>query len=733
MQESKSILFVSFLSFTESPSHYADKKAGKTVNADKKAVKTSTADEEAPLKPTSKIAFELSDVNFAAKTGELVGVVGTVGSGKSSLIQAILGEMERTTGTQGVAGSVAYVPQTAWVLNATVQDNVTLGLPFDEERYETAMVASQLVIDMEQLPSGDNTMIGERGINLSGGQKQRVALARAVYADKDIYVLDDPLSALDVHVSQAVFDGLIRGLLRSKLVILVTHNVDLLSRCTRVVRMERGRILEQGPSRELMKSSASFQAFMGEHAARSKESEVRNDDTAGRSSRKSSHAAADTAAAKQEPQGAGKRKWMSSRKETVKAEERAQGAVKSSTLMAYVRAFNPSMPASLTIFTILLMFFLVEALKIGSDYWLAYWSSQYTEGLATTEDVGWYLGIYGAWTAGSLFWLMLVSYIFSVGAVGAATRLHKGMLSSLLRAPMWWFDTTPSGRTLNRCSKDVDEADSQLRNTMKEMITCCIEVLATLILVTVLTQGFLAIILVPALGVYYYLMQLYRSTSRELQRLDSVSKAPIFNNFAESLQGLSSIRSYQLMGFFDLRNKTNLDLNNRAYFLNNAANRWLSIRLEVTGSLLIFSTAAVLIYLHEIRKSVTVTDAAAAGLALTYITEILNTLNWGVRQVTETEMRLNSVERLLENQGPLFPIEAAETTAADPVEAEFWPSAGRISIRNLKLRYRRDLPLALTGLDLDIPAGASVGICGRTGSGKSSLMVTPFLHYLTQF
>jgi len=711
----------------------ADEKQGsddnsKTNTKKKKGDKKKNGPESVPLtsiatdaEQKDDVSFTLKNINLTCKKGQLVAVVGSVGSGKSSLVSAVLGEMEKTQGSLSVSGSVAYVAQIPWIQNTTVRDNVLFGSKMDKDRYDKVVEVSCLGPDLKQLPSGDQTMIGERGINLSGGQKQRVALARALYADRDIYILDDPLSALDVHVSDTVFHKLIKGMLKTKTVLLVTHHLDLLSQCDSVVLMKEGSVHASGTFKDLLRNNPEFKDLM-------QGSDLGDEKDAARASSRTSRALSKTV----DEDAADKKKEVKA--EVIKAEERAEGSVKYSTIQAYARAFLPFCCPSVTILFTLILYGSGFILQVASSYWLAHWSSEIEDKRADEGDNGYFLGIYTAWTTGALFWYTIASFFFSVGAIGASTRLHKGMLEALLRAPMWWFDITPSGRTLNRCSKDVDEADSQLRQSLQMMIRCVVQVLSTLALITFVTGGYLGIALVPILSMYYYMLQLYRRTSRELQRLDSVSKSPIFNNFSETLQGLSSVRAFGKQSLFYSNNLKNIDANSRNYFMLHAANRWLSVRLEVIGAILTLSLGVFLIYIRfEISKSASdqkgtygASEAALAGLALSYMSEILNTLNWGVRQVSEVETRLNSVERLLEYQGEDFPREAASELPDDPKADEAWPTEGKIDIKDLELRYRDGLPLALAGLTMNIPAGSSVGICGRTGSGKSSLMVSLF-------
>ncbi len=293
------------------------------------------------------------------------------------------------------------------------------------------------------------------------------------------------------------------------------------------------------------------------------------------------------------------------------------------------------------------------------------------------------------------------------------------MLHALLAAPMSWFETTPTGRTLSRCSKDVDEADTLLRMAFTSMFDCFIKSISILILVCIVTGGWLVLGLLPATMLYYFALQYYRKTSRELKRLESISRSPIFSHFAETLHGLSSVRCFQIEKDFLTKHLKTVDTNHRAFFLINASNRWLSIRLELIGGTVTLLTCIILILIS------TPTTAALAGLALVYITQMLNTLNWGVRQVSETEVRFNAVERLLQYQGDKFPKEAVGICENDPKKGA-WPLEGKIEFKQYCMRYRPKLPLVLKNISCNIPAGSSVGICGRTGSGKSSMFTALF-------
>ena len=425
----------------------------------------------------------------------------------------------------------------------------------------------------------------------------------------------------------------------------------------------------------------------------------------------------------------------------MKAEGRARGGVKWGVVAAYFRSFCDDAPGAncgpggcfagyarwrvpLIITGFMLCFALSESAQMGTNVWLAHWqdTAEKEDALGKDVDHHYFIGVYGALTGAALVVYFSVQYLFAIGGLQASTTLHSGLIGALMTAPMSFHDTTPVGRTLNRCSKDVDFADTQLRESMSTMMRIFLEVMAVISLVTVVTKGWLAPALVPVLGCYWVMLQFYRHSSRELKRLDSVSNSPIFSHFSETLQGLSSIRAFGVEEQFRRTNERQLDVNHRAYFMSNAVNRWLSLRLEVIGASLILTTTCLLVRVRD-KDS-----AGLVGLALVYITQLLNTLNWGVRQAAETEVNLNAVERLLEYQGDGFAKEADASKPTDPPPDgdAAWPSAGRIEFQGVELRYRPGLPLALRGVDVAIPGGTKVGVCGRTGSGKSSMLVALF-------
>eukprot|EP00941_MAST-03F_sp_MAST-3F-sp1_P003569 g3569.t1 len=692
----------------------------------------------------STIGFSLSSINLAVKQGDLVAVCGAVGSGKSSLLAGMLGEMEMRDGLVRRKGTVAFVPQTAWIVNATVQENICMvrdDSKFNPSDYDEAVKVSQLSHDLKLLPAGDQTEIGEKGINLSGGQKTRIALARACYANNDLYIFDDPLSALDAHVGRAVFDDLICKKLKGKTRILATHQLHLLPHCDRIIVLKEGRIVDDGAFADLIERSSDFKELMENHGVEEEE----EDEVALSKSKLKKEDGQDFSEGKKTTQkdktnhvGAGLSGQL------VKEDARQIGGVQLAVLATYFRMFarkpmqsvsvddfsknsqrTSSTSACCVITFILVVFSVQQAAAIYTNIWLTFWTDDVADPNGPNNSTGYYLGIFAALTLSALLVYFCSQLIFAVGGLRAATNLHNELLSSLLRAPMSLFETVPSGRILSRCSQDVDLADNQLREAMSTMIRCFVEVLGTFGLIVYVTGPWMILPLIPIIIGYYFILQFYRQTSRELKRIDSLTSSPIFSHLSETLAGLSSIRSFQVQSQFAGRNSWLIDTNHRAYFHANAANRWLSFRLEALGSLLVCATAVVCL------SVLSADDAPMLGLALVYVTQVMGTLSWGVRQVAETETHMNAVERLLEyvdgpnNPSGGFELEAANHMPNDP-ESTAWPLKGSICFKGLKLRYRPNLPLALRGVHAEIKGGEKIGVCGRTGSGKSSLLVALF-------
>eukprot|EP01029_Cantina_marsupialis_P002870 TRINITY_DN1275_c0_g1_i11.p1 TRINITY_DN1275_c0_g1~~TRINITY_DN1275_c0_g1_i11.p1 ORF type:complete len:1319 (+),score=555.84 TRINITY_DN1275_c0_g1_i11:63-4019(+) len=705
-------------SFTWEPSNVA------TPDGSKKNTKKTKKESEAPVAESTteeSDSFGFENIDFEAGNNELVAVVGAVGCGKSSLISALLGEMEKTGGELKVSGSMAYVPQQAWIIHDTVRNNILFGEEYDENRYLTALKVAQLKSDLDLLPAGDETEIGERGINLSGGQKQRVSLARAIYANKDIYVFDDPLSALDAHVGRAVFEQLINNHLKNKLVVLVTHQLQFLTQCDRIYVLKDGGIDSEGTFHELMTLDGELKRMCDDNGIDSTSSAANSEDEEDEEI-VDEEDLKDNAKTNEDGRPRGmtdvliKMKDKKEEGKLTQKEVRTRGAVKLSTYAGYFALFW-KMKGALILFSLYLAF--AGFARVAPDYFLTIWSDN-----EDSHAVEFFLSIYGALNVINIFSQFGMTYLFMTGALNASTRLHDGLLVSMLRAPVKFFDITPIGRVLNRFSKDVDQADQQLRESMHMFFSTGLQIVMSVIVVCYVTYGGF---LLPALclsWIYVGIMQYYRYSCRELRRLDSVSKSPIFSNFSETLAGLTTIRAFEKEEHLVKHNREMLDYNTEANFLSLVANRWLAFRLEMLGTFLTLFTSAILLYLQEEAD----VSASLVGLALIYTIDLMGYLSWTVRMVADTEAQMNAVERLKEYQNDEFEHEAPAIMDNDKkiVKEDKWISDGKVEFEDYSMRYRPELDLVLKNVSMKIPGKSKVGICGRTGSGKSSLMVALF-------
>ncbi|KAG8222673.1 hypothetical protein J437_LFUL002555 [Ladona fulva] len=934
----------------------------------------------------------LKNIDFRVKKGGLVAVVGSVGSGKSSLISALLGEMEKISGRVNTKGSIAYVPQQAWIQNATLHDNIIFGQEYHNSTYRRVVEACALKPDFDMLPAGDQTEIGEKGINLSGGQKQRVSLARAVYNDADVYFLDDPLSAVDSHVGKHIFENVIgpHGILKKKTRILVTHGITYLPEVDQIIVLKDGEITESGTYKELLEKKGAFAEFLLHHlqeveqdegiseegldeikmqlettmgaeefkrqlsTQRSRISESESSDSKQRSptgslSRKRSIEGSEKSGSSQQlnESEAGKKTVVGEK--LIEAEKAETGRVKWRVYSHYLRSIG----ILLSVVTILLNI-LFQGFSIGSNFWLSAWSNDNSTVDTSRRDM--YLGVYGALGIGQAISIFVGSLTMSLGSLYAAATLHKYILVNVLRNPMaffeatpigriinrfgkdvdvldntlpmlirsfltclfsiapdlyfvllpittvllssltlyigtltaaqilhlhmlsnvmktpvaffdvtpvgrilnrfskdvdvldttlpmvlrgWtscffglcsffpavtfivatlminlgllnaadlmhllltenvlkfpmsFFDSTPTGRILNRFSKDIDVLDNSMSQLIRGCITslfrvaitsilsdlaarigcwnagrnvhdlllrgvirapmvffdtrpvgrilarfskdtdvvdvslpqyltdlfyCAFEVLATLFVISYSTPAFVAVI-VPIGFVYYFVQRFYVATSRQLKRLESVSRSPIYSHFGESITGASTIRAYAVQHRFIKENEDTVDFNQICYYPSIIANRWLAVRLEMVGNLIIlFSSLFAVIG----RDSL---NAGIVGLSVSYSLQITQTLNWLVRMTSDVETNIVAVERIKEYGETQ---QEAEWEIESTTPPKDWPSQGKVEFKNFQVRYREGLDLVLKGINCTINGGEKVGIVGRTGAGKSSLTLALF-------
>ncbi|KAI8804246.1 P-loop containing nucleoside triphosphate hydrolase protein [Cladochytrium replicatum] len=662
-------------------------------------------------KPALPEVSTLRNIALEIPKGSLVAIVGAVGSGKSSLLNAMIGEMKKIHGYVIFSGSVGYAPQSAWIQNASLKNNVLFGLPYNRERYLRAIRDCALESDLKILPDGDETEIGERGINISGGQKQRVNLARLVYNDADIVLMDDPLSAVDAHVGRYLMENCIQKALAGKTRILVTHQLHFVPRADLVIMMKDGQIAEFGTVQELVDANGEFAQLLrqygGVEASSSSETEDpsandKEDEATGDTKKKSDKMLLEILDKAIGNSGKAARELMQS-------EERAQGAVAAHVWKSYGQAAGGS---TFYLFLILLIA-LVQGVRIGTDFWLADWTKRTFPELSNGAYVGIYLG-FGLFGALATYAFGL---FFAFSGARAARTLHEAAFKQIMRSPVGFFDTTPLGRIINRFSKDQDAIDNTIGDTFRMFANTLATAVSTFISIIYVTPWF-AVPLLPLLVMYYYMQWMYRSTARELKRLDSLTRSPLYAFFGESLVGIATVRAYREQTRFINRNESNIMDNLTPYFLLVTAQRWVGIRLEVIGSLLVFFAG-----LFGVLARDTV-DTSYFGLSMSYALSVTQVLNWCIRQFTETEVAMNAVERI-EYYAYQIPTEAPEEIT-DRKPPSSWPTDGSIDIQGLSLRYAEDLPLVLKGVNIQISPREKIGIVGRTGSGKSSLMTALF-------
>ncbi|KAJ0927366.1 putative ABC-type xenobiotic transporter [Helianthus annuus] len=645
----------------------------------------------------------LSNINLDIPTGSLVAIVGSTGEGKTSLVSAMLGELPPVSDAHVVLrGTVAYAPQVSWIFNATVRDNILFGSPFEPAKYEKTLDVTALQHDLELLPGGDLTEIGERGVNISGGQKQRVSMARAVYSNSDVYVFDDPLSALDAHVGRQVFEKCIIEELRGKTRVLVTNQLHFLSQVDRILLVHQGMVAEEGSYEELSQNGVLFQRLM-ENAGKMEEY-VEEQEDAGDSDSETSKPVTNDALA----QDSGIKKEAKS--VLIKQEERETGVVSFNVLKRYKDALG----GWWVVVILLGCYAATETLRILGSTWLSIWTDESTPKIYSPL---FYNIIYALLSLGQVLVTLVNSYWLIMTSIYAARKLHNAMLNSILRAPMVFFNTNPLGRIINRFSKDLGDIDRNVAPFVNLCLSQVAQLLSTFVLIGLVSTMSLWAIL-PLLLLFYAAYLYYQSTAREVKRLDAISRSPVYAQFGEALNGLSTIRAYKAYDRMSKINGNSMDNNIRFTLVNMGANRWLAIRLEAVGGLMIWLTATFAVMQNGKARNQEA-FASTMGLLLSYALNITTLLTAVLRLASLAENSLNAVERV----GTYIELPSeAPAVIEDNRPPPGWPSSGSIKFENVALRYRPELPPVLHGLSFFIPPSDKVGIVGRTGAGKSSML-----------
>ncbi|KAG0209533.1 hypothetical protein BGX33_005482 [Mortierella sp. NVP41] len=727
--------------------------------------KSSAADQEPVVAEIAapQERFKLKSITADFPVGQLSLVVGPTGSGKSALLLALLGELEKLEGNMYLprldyptsarsrrqhhtgGSGIAYVSQTAWLQNTTIRDNILFGKAFDQDRYEAVIEGCALVTDFEILESGDKTEIGEQGITLSGGQKQRVSLARAIYSDANVLLLDDCLSAVDSHTGKHLFQTLTGPLLDGRTVVMATHQVQLtLSAASVVLVLNKGEVLGIGTPEEAVLKEWVENVTLNSSA---------------QSSDDSSEISTLNGESKSKKDQDSDKKKMRDEKISVKLteeEKKQEGAVAWRVYKIYLNASGG------WIFWLGLIgiFFLREIVDVGQNAWLAVWANKMAEntgafviktfntvtpaplalsfygafaprdgsrygvmtmnvfgkGTPETVSVDFYLGVYVLLSICAMILGSLNLYYVVMGGLAASRVLHERLLKSITRAKVRFFDTTPMGRIVNRFSSDISTIDDEVSNGIQGLFGCVTTLTGIIVIISVnmpifLVAAFFIVIIYGVIGA------LYVPVSRDLKRLNSNSKSPILNHFNESLNGLATIRAYGFQKRFLSKSLTNLDDNNRTFFLLWSTNRWLHWRVDVVGASVAFITG------NLVLQNWGLIEPGWAALSLTYSLMFTGNVVWFIRMYAMNEMNLNSVERVVEYMD-LEPEPDAIIEGSRPPAS--WPHAGEIVVDHLTMRYAPDTPEVIKDVSLTIRPGEKVGVVGRTGSGKSTLAISLF-------
>ncbi|PQQ03932.1 putative ABC transporter C family member 15 [Prunus yedoensis var. nudiflora] len=535
---------------------------------------------------TLSSSITLDSIQLKVKRGMKVAICGTVGSGKSSLLSSILGEIQKVSGTVKISGTKAYVPQSPWILTGNIRENILFGNAYDRARYDRTIKACALEKDFELFSCGDLTEIGERGINMSGGQKQRIQIARAVYQDADIYLLDDPFSAVDAHTGTQLFEDCMMGILREKTILYVTHQVEFLPAADYILVMKDGKIAQAGRFEEILRQNIGFELLVGAHS-RALESILTVENTNATSQEHN------LSLEITEKEG-----------KLVQDEEREKGSIGKEVYWSYLTTVK----GGVLIPIILLAQSSFQILQVASNYWMA-WASPPTSETEPKLEMSSILLVYVLLAVGSSLCVLLRSSLVAVAGLSTAQKLFTNMLHSVLRAPMSFFDSTPTGRILNRASTDQSVLDLEMANKLGWCAFSIIQILGTIAVMSQVAWE-VFVIFIPVTAVCIWYQQYYIPTARELARLSGIERAPILHHFAESLAGAATIRAFDQKERFSHTNLILIDNHSRPWFHNMSAMEWLSFRLNLLSNFVFAFSLVLLVTLPE-----GVINPSIAGLA----------------------------------------------------------------------------------------------------------------------
>nr|XP_015223849.1 PREDICTED: multidrug resistance-associated protein 9 [Lepisosteus oculatus] len=706
----------------------------------------SESEQDTNLPGKAKNRPTLKNITLTLQKGKLLGICGNVGSGKSSLISCILGQMHLYHGSVAVDGTFAYVSQQAWIFHGSVRDNILMEEKFDKKRYDNVLSACCLKPDLAILPYGDMTEIGERGINLSGGQKQRVSLARAVYSNRNVFLLDDPLSAVDAHVGKHIFEECIKKELRGKSVILVTHQLQYLEFCDEVLLLENGEVKEMGTHKSLMDAQSKYSQLIknfqqsddSNDVDREEPAPISQEEDSGHVAKGIENPAFDMSDEKMEPDE--HNNDISTHTENEMKDQLVKGEVKqegSVTWKAY-HHYAKSSGGYIVTFCVLLLFILIVGVTTFSSWWLSFWleqgsglqnnssSANHSDKINSTRDVGnitenpdlhFYQLVYGMTIVAMVVLSVIKGSSFTKTTLRASSNLHDKMFRRIIHSPMSFFDTTPTGRMINRFSKDLDEIDVGLPFNTENFIQFTLQVLFTIVTISAVFPALLIAVVILII-IFVVILSIFMRSIRGLKRMENISRSPWFSHTTSTIQGLSTIHAYQKEEHYITKFKVLSDTNSSHFMLFNCGSRWLSFRLDF-----LTTTVTLLVALFVVLSPPSISPALK-GLALSYTIQLTGMLQFCVRLGTELEAKFTSVERMLEYI--LGTVSEAPRKIKNANIPEGWPQNGAITFNDYCMKYRENTPVVLDGLKLKIKPMEKVGIVGRTGSGKSSLVVALF-------